>query len=330
MQNCCDDFIRSPLAEFPFQLNTTSRQAKRCGYPGFNLSCNSRNQTILTLPYSGDFVVYYIDYFLQSLLIEDPDGCLPRRFLNQSFTLSGSPFHFEFYNNNYTFYNCYKETIYKRARRVSCLSGDNFTVWKTSSPFTELQQQCRVILNAPIEVQLTWFEPNCVYFVYGVEECAFKSDTGLEVGCFNVASTAPAPPSTSLSMSAKYGIAIGMGIPGLLCLIWLTCYQCKRVTVNSQRPQPNIQLSTSVVPQHIAFVMGLNGPTIESYPKTLLGESRELPNPNDNTCPICLSEYKPKETLRTIPECNHYFHVNCIDEWLKINATCPVCRNSLD
>lgn len=104
---------------------------------GFNLSCNSRNQTILSLPYYGDFVVYFIDYFLQSLLIKDPDGCLPRRFLNQSFTLLGSPFHFEFYNN-YTFYNCSEETIYKRARRVSCLSGDNFTVWKTSSPFTEL------------------------------------------------------------------------------------------------------------------------------------------------------------------------------------------------
>lgn len=178
----CDDLIRSPLVEFPFQLNTTSRQAKRCGYPGFNLSCNSRNQTILSLPYSGDFVVYFIDYFLQSLLIKDPDGCLPRRFLNQSFTLLGSPFHFEFYNN-YTFYNCSEETIYKRARRVSCLSGDNFTVWKTSSPFTELQQQCLVILNAPIEVQLTW---------------SFKSDAGLEVGCFNVASAASTPPSTGM------------------------------------------------------------------------------------------------------------------------------------
>lgn len=131
-----------------------------------------------------------------------------------------------------------------------------------------------------------------------------------------------------ISMSAKYGIAIGMGISGLLCLIWLTCYRCKRVTINSQRRQPNTQLSTSVVPQHIAFVMGLDGPTIESNPKILLGEHQELPNPNDHTCTICLSEYQPKETLRTIPECDHYFHANCIDEWLKINATCPICRNS--
>lgn len=192
----CDDLFRFPWVKFPFQLNTTS-QNKRCGYPGFNLSCNNRSQTILTLPHSGDFVVQGISYSEQSMNIDDPDGCFPRRFLTQNFTLSGSPFQLSETSKNYTFYNCSKETIYKRARRVSCLSGDNFTVWKTSSPFTELQQQCRVILNAPIEVQLTWFEPNCVYCVYGVEECAFKSDTGLEVGCFNVASTAPTPPTPS-------------------------------------------------------------------------------------------------------------------------------------
>jgi hypothetical protein len=53
-----------------------------------------------------------------------------------------------------------------------------------------------------------------------------------------------------------------------------------------------------------------------------------LPKPNDNTCPICLSEYQPKETLKTIPECQHCFHAECIDEWLSLNATCPICRNS--
>jgi len=75
------------------------------------------------------------------------------------------------------------------------------------------------------------------------------------------------------------------------------------------------------------FVMGLDGATIERYPKTQLGESGRLPRPSDNICSICLCEYQPNEVLRTIPECNHYFHVNCIDGWLKTNATCPLCRN---
>ncbi|PIN09209.1 hypothetical protein CDL12_18215 [Handroanthus impetiginosus] len=85
------------------------------------------------------------------------------------------------------------------------------------------------------------------------------------------------------------------------------------------------------IPDHrptIRSASGLDRPTIESYPTTVLGESRRLPNPSDGTCPICLSDYQPKETLRSIPECNHYFHADCIDEWLKLNGTCPLCRNS--
>lgn len=121
-----------------------------------------------------------------------------------------------------------------------------------------------------------------------------------------------------------------MGIPGLLCFIGLGCFICGRVRVYARRRHPNTQLSTSIAPHHSVVLVGLDGPTIESFPKILLGESKRLPKPNDNTCPICLSEYQAKETLRTIPECNHYFHANCIDEWLKMNATCPLCRNSPD
>ncbi|KAL5811412.1 hypothetical protein ACOSQ4_027980 [Xanthoceras sorbifolium] len=60
----------------------------------------------------------------------------------------------------------------------------------------------------------------------------------------------------------------------------------------------------------------------------MLGESRRLPKPDDNTCPICLCEYKPKETLKTIPECLYCFHADCVDEWLRLNASCQACRNS--
>ncbi|KAJ1396204.1 Zinc finger, RING-type [Sesbania bispinosa] len=32
--------------------------------------------------------------------------------------------------------------------------------------------------------------------------------------------------------------------------------------------------------------------------------------------------------LRMMPECRHYFHLCCLDSWLKLNGSCPVCRNS--
>jgi hypothetical protein len=41
-----------------------------------------------------------------------------------------------------------------------------------------------------------------------------------------------------------------------------------------------------------------------------------------------LCEYKDLEMLRMMPDCRHYFHLLCLDAWLKLNGSCPVCRNS--
>ncbi|KAL5974578.1 hypothetical protein ACLOJK_031248 [Asimina triloba] len=49
----------------------------------------------------------------------------------------------------------------------------------------------------------------------------------------------------------------------------------------------------------------------------------------DTQCTVCLADYEGKDTLRILPYCGHYFHVSCIDLWLKQNSTCPVCRISL-
>ncbi|KAK7256694.1 hypothetical protein RIF29_30151 [Crotalaria pallida] len=42
-------------------------------------------------------------------------------------------------------------------------------------------------------------------------------------------------------------------------------------------------------------------------------------------CCICLSAYDDGAELRELP-CNHHFHCTCIDKWLLINATCPLCK----
>jgi len=67
---------------------------------------------------------------------------------------------------------------------------------------------------------------------------------------------------------------------------------------------------------------GLDESTIESYKKVELGESRRLPTgSSDVVCPICLSEYATKETVRCLPECEHCFHTECIDAWLKLHSS---------
>ena len=46
------------------------------------------------------------------------------------------------------------------------------------------------------------------------------------------------------------------------------------------------------------------------------------------SCPICLSTYKQGEHLRHLP-CGHVYHAGCIDPWLRLSATCPVCRGKV-
>lgn len=49
----------------------------------------------------------------------------------------------------------------------------------------------------------------------------------------------------------------------------------------------------------------------------------------DAVCCICLTKYEDNDQLRELP-CSHFFHTQCVDKWLKINATCPLCKSEID
>ncbi|KAH1253680.1 RING-H2 finger protein ATL52 [Glycine max] len=46
---------------------------------------------------------------------------------------------------------------------------------------------------------------------------------------------------------------------------------------------------------------------------------------DSNTCTVCLED---REELRTLPECMHSFHMPCIDMWLSLHSSCPICRSN--
>ncbi|XP_039010411.1 E3 ubiquitin protein ligase RIE1-like [Hibiscus syriacus] len=50
--------------------------------------------------------------------------------------------------------------------------------------------------------------------------------------------------------------------------------------------------------------------------------------PDDAECCICLNSYEDGEELHSLP-CNHHFHSTCIVKWLKMKATCPLCKHSI-
>lgn len=153
----------------------------------------------------------------------------------------------------------------------------------------------------------------------------------------------PPPPNYITNIGLGYSIAIALGFLVLLSTVLLTSYVCCRVSRNRRRhlnhnPQPNpVSADGGIILPRIIFVaeddeeneesnnsvVGLDQMVINSYPKFQYSKGG-----NDPVCPICLCEYRDTEMLRMLPDCKHYFHLNCIDAWLKLNASCPVCRNS--
>ncbi|CAN8326028.1 unnamed protein product [Cochlearia groenlandica] len=49
---------------------------------------------------------------------------------------------------------------------------------------------------------------------------------------------------------------------------------------------------------------------------------------NEPECCICLAKYKEKEEVRKLP-CSHRFHLKCVDQWLRIISSCPLCKQDL-
>ncbi|PHU09732.1 hypothetical protein BC332_21592 [Capsicum chinense] len=205
------------------------------------------------------------------------------------------------------------------------------------------------------DLLLTWDEPNCQNCEAKRCVCGFKNSTTGEIQCFDASSPGtdceaqrdlcgfknattgeiqcydvPGTGSTK-GLQIFRIVALALVVPAITGSMLITCYICYEQNRDSRRAAAALQNTTAggaaVAPQPETNI-GLDDSTIESYTKVVLGDSRRVPGPNHGTCPICLGEYHAKETVRCIPECEHCFHAECIDEWLKIKGTCPLCRNN--
>ncbi|GJJ78848.1 hypothetical protein EMPS_11207 [Entomortierella parvispora] len=67
----------------------------------------------------------------------------------------------------------------------------------------------------------------------------------------------------------------------------------------------------------------------EGVANNLPVEYLTLEDEQDAVCAICLCEYEDEEELRKM-KCNHYFHKECVDEWLRIHRNCPLCKRDID
>ena len=43
-------------------------------------------------------------------------------------------------------------------------------------------------------------------------------------------------------------------------------------------------------------------------------------------CAVCLEAFRAGDRRRVLPGCEHGFHAECIDSWLRKSRRCPICR----
>ncbi|XP_054824055.1 putative RING-H2 finger protein ATL21A [Prosopis cineraria] len=343
----CGDPELGPSIQYPFYLKEV--ESDDCGYPNFGVFCDDRNQTLITLGNAGDFVVKEISLEDHQAWMNDPNHCLPSRFIHDlDLQLQSSPFRWSTdYSTvvNVDFLNCTTPVpdSAQFAHKIPCLSSsdsDNLSVIAVLSdpafPTTSMSfPGCGFISSSLVPVdsfgpeqlwknlysdmRLKWNnQPNCIL-------PANLDPDNQHNACYenNLLNPDGDPPHYKI-----YKILV-VGVTGAVCfcVAGLARLLCAEVEPNGlPRRRMNVELERNTA-ESVDVAMGLDESTIEQYPKTQVGHSGKLPNPSDNVCSICLSEYEPLETLRTIPHCNHYFHAHCIDGWLKKKGTCPLCRH---
>ncbi|KAG2277863.1 hypothetical protein Bca52824_060418 [Brassica carinata] len=75
---------------------------------------------------------------------------------------------------------------------------------------------------------------------------------------------------------------------------------------------------------------GLTGDIVEKIPKmTFTGNNNTDASDNRESCSVCLQDFQLGETVRSLPQCHHMFHLPCIGNWLIRHCSCPVCRRDL-
>ncbi|KAK1626855.1 hypothetical protein QYE76_001170 [Lolium multiflorum] len=70
--------------------------------------------------------------------------------------------------------------------------------------------------------------------------------------------------------------------------------------------------------------LGMDEAAISALPRVVVhgGDAATA----EASCAVCLGDYDRGDVLRVLPGCDHSFHRPCVDQWLRLRPSCPVCR----
>ncbi|TKW25262.1 hypothetical protein SEVIR_3G107000v4 [Setaria viridis] len=129
---------------------------------------------------------------------------------------------------------------------------------------------------------------------------------------------------------------IGYAMPFILCTLICCCLPCIisvmgfREDLNQNRGASSDAIN-ALGTYKFKLKKPRNGEGNEGGAGVLAAgtDKERVVSAEDAVCCICLARYVDNDELRLLP-CGHFFHKDCVDKWLKINALCPLCKAELD
>jgi len=202
-QNECSESscgFQEPPIRFPFQPVQGMKDA--CDFPGLCLYCSENNETMLVHP-TVKLRVTYMSYKLQLIYLEDPENCLPKKFLNlNNFTVP--PYKPDSSDaretHNLNFFDCSSLGLphLRNSEQLSSSSQNmiHCPTYVSNSyesvlvlDLTSCTKMFNVISQASASdlrmnrLKLRWSEPNCSECEAKGKRCKWKNNSTTDIEC---------------------------------------------------------------------------------------------------------------------------------------------------
>lgn len=107
-------------------------------------------------------------------------------------------------------------------------------------------------------------------------------------------------------------------LPIILLTMLICCLPCVIAFASRFYPEPERGAPEDII----------NSIQTSKYDPAVVKYGNVTIQPEDATCSICLQDYTAEAQLR-ITACRHHFHQVCVDEWFRLQASCPLCKTPI-
>ncbi|KAL6641426.1 hypothetical protein ACP70R_019607 [Stipagrostis hirtigluma subsp. patula] len=141
------------------------------------------------------------------------------------------------------------------------------------------------------------------------------------------ATPAVGPTSGRTQFDLSSGAATAVVFVSIVLCFILLCTYCRcarqRAVAGARR-----RVMRELVPGASLFLRPAAAalPPVVPYATAIAGTGAAKKGLPEVDCPVCLEPFADDDGVRVVPACGHLYHAPCIDRWLDVRNSCPVCR----